>query len=217
VQTAEVNRKVPALVYPFGFEPTFYPDRLSEPSKLKKPSTIFVGSMCDMWGDWVPDEWIVPIMEQTLPKRHRWLFLTKNPSRYYAMQDRSMYGMHYGDYKNCWFGASITTSNEASTHSDTMFTLDLPHKFFSAEPLLEDIAPHVDFEGVQWLIIGALTKNGRVVSPERGGTRAEWIKSLAEKANKAKIPVFFKDSAYKLFPEIPYDVWIRDLPYLEGR
>jgi hypothetical protein len=45
-------------LYPFGFAPTFHHYRLDEPSKLKKPSTIFVGSMADMFGEWVPDSWI---------------------------------------------------------------------------------------------------------------------------------------------------------------
>jgi protein gp37 len=33
--------------------PRLFPDRLSEPSMLKKRSRIFVGSMCDLFGDWI--------------------------------------------------------------------------------------------------------------------------------------------------------------------
>jgi Bacteriophage protein gp37 len=222
VQTAGVTRKAPARVYPFGFEPTFYPERLNEPSKLRKPSTIFVGSMCDMWGDWVPNEWINEILCALDTKvkskigRSKFIFLTKNPTRYDTLRwERKMYRTYIYDK---WFGASITTSKDASMFSDTMRRLDVPHRFFSAEPLLEGIAPHVDFEGVQWLIIGALTKNGRVVPPEQGGTRPEWVEALVDKALVAQVPIFLKNSV-GIAPFGPYNngrgVNLRALPYLE--
>ena len=31
--------------------PEFFPERLKEPERLKKPSVIFVGSMCDIFSD----------------------------------------------------------------------------------------------------------------------------------------------------------------------
>lgn len=48
------GKKVP---YPFNFEPTFHKYRLDEYS-IKKGRTIFVCSMADLFGEWVPDEWI---------------------------------------------------------------------------------------------------------------------------------------------------------------
>jgi len=48
--------------YPFGFAPTFHRYRLSEPAKTKKPQTVFVGSMADVFGEWIPDEWIAEIV-----------------------------------------------------------------------------------------------------------------------------------------------------------
>jgi protein gp37 len=44
--------------YSYGFAPTFHRYRLGEPGKLKKPSTIFVCSMSDLFGEWIPDAWI---------------------------------------------------------------------------------------------------------------------------------------------------------------
>ena len=219
VQTAGVKRTERVPAFPFGFEPTFYPNRLPEPSTLRKPSTIFVGSMCDMWGDWVPMKWQADIIfEAAMNPEHRYLFLTKNPSAYYGISSPQYSASIDYEQLDFWYGASITTSNDAFMFSDTMFTLDLPHKYFSAEPLLEDIAPHVEFNGVQWLIIGARTKNGRVVPPEQGGTRPEWVEALVEKAQRSRVPVFIKDSVYKqMWPHIPYDVWLRALPYLEGK
>ena len=65
--------------YPFGFDPTFHRYRLDEPQKWKKPRNIFVCSMADLFGDWVPDEWIREVFQacEAAPQ-HRYLFLSKN-------------------------------------------------------------------------------------------------------------------------------------------
>ena len=44
--------------YPKGFSPTFHKYLLDEPSKSITPRRVFVCSMGDLFGDWVPDEWI---------------------------------------------------------------------------------------------------------------------------------------------------------------
>ena len=49
------------LVYPFGFAPTLHRYRLDTPAKLKMGNNIFVGAMADVFGSWVPDEWIAEI------------------------------------------------------------------------------------------------------------------------------------------------------------
>jgi len=46
-----------------GFNPYFWRDRLREPLALKKPARIFVCSMADLFGDWVPREWIEAVFE----------------------------------------------------------------------------------------------------------------------------------------------------------
>lgn len=74
------NRKAS---FPFEFDPTFHRYRLDEPEHYKNPQTIFVCSMADLFGDWVPDEWIEEVFAacKNAPQ-HRYLFLTKNPKRY---------------------------------------------------------------------------------------------------------------------------------------
>jgi protein gp37 len=43
---------------PYEFDPTFYRYRLGEPARKKRPRNIFVCSRADLFGEWVPDEWI---------------------------------------------------------------------------------------------------------------------------------------------------------------
>ena len=68
--------------YPYRFMPTFHQYRLGEPAKWTTPRTIFVCSMADLFGDWVPYEWIQKVFEACkAAPQHRYLFLTKNPDR----------------------------------------------------------------------------------------------------------------------------------------
>ena len=50
-------------VYPYKFAPTFHRYHLNEPQKHKKPQNVFVCSMADLFGDWIPDEWIQAVFK----------------------------------------------------------------------------------------------------------------------------------------------------------
>lgn len=51
-----------ALPYPYGFKPTLYRYRLNE-YQNKKSRNIFVCSMADLFGKWVPDGWKIEVLE----------------------------------------------------------------------------------------------------------------------------------------------------------
>jgi protein gp37 len=73
----------PIVPYPNGFAPTLHRYRMNEPTSIKNPQTIFVCSMADLFGEWVPDEWIQEVFKACdAAPQHRYLFLTKNPKRY---------------------------------------------------------------------------------------------------------------------------------------
>ena len=74
------NGKAVDAPFPFGFEPTLHRYRLDEPYQ-RRGLNIFVCSMADLFGEWVPDEWIEEVMNACLlSPQHRYLFLTKNPA-----------------------------------------------------------------------------------------------------------------------------------------
>jgi protein gp37 len=180
------------LVYPFDFEPTLHRYRMDIPKKLKMGNNIFVGAMSDIFGEWVPDEWISEVMtvcrENTI---HNYLFLTKNPERYQRL--------NLPDEQNMWYGTSIT--NEADI--DRLNYLPTGHKtFVSIEPLLADIKAQ-DYgnmfkDKVDWIIIGAETgrSKGKVVPS------FEWIKDIVLMADEAEIPVFMKESLVPIVGEV---------------
>lgn len=170
--------------YPFDFAPTFHQYRLGEPAAWTKPRTIFVCSMADLFGDWVPDEWIKRVFEacEAAPQ-HRYLFLTKNPARYFGLAKTGLLPKD----KNFWYGTTTTTQKEDFFWSDDHNT------FLSIEPI------HGPFEKMEigalerftnWIIVGAETGSRKdKVIPEKA-----WIDELAACAWENEVPIFMKES-----------------------
>ena len=96
--------KVTKAPYPFDFNPTFHRYRLDEPARKTKGQNIFVCSMADLFGDWVPQEWIMEVWEAcTKADWHNYLFLTKNPKRFKEIYRSEL------DYRcYMWFGTTVT-------------------------------------------------------------------------------------------------------------
>lgn len=130
--------------YPFGFEPTFHRYRLNEPAKVKKPQKIFVCSMADLFGEWVPDEWIDEVFKacEAAPW-HTYMFLTKNPKRYndaiemIACEERS-FALSEGYWDKFWFGTTITCQDDVERVKN-LSKFSEGHKFLSIEPLLSEV------------------------------------------------------------------------------
>ena len=183
---------------PGGFKPAFHENRLDEPYKIKKPSRIFVGSMCDLFGDWVPNDWIYSVLATCeMNPQHQYLFLTKNPERYERL---FIYDEKIKPHANWWLGATFDTANDTSTFRDHLWPLHEEgwHTWASAEPLLEDIASYMEWEDtIDWLVIGAMTGPG---SKERQPQR-EWVRKLVVEADNYGIPVFMKRSLQTLIDE----------------
>ncbi len=186
------------LVYPFGFEPTFHRYRLNALDKLKMGNNIFVGAMTDMFGEWVPDEWIEEIFTECKARpQHNYMFLTKTPERYCALADAEKLPKN----KNFWYGSTITKKGQAMFDGGIHW-----NTFISIEPLLECLDVGLgSFGCTPWIIIGAETGNnkGKIV-PER-----EWIENIVETASITQAAVFMKDS---LIPIVGEENMRRDLP-----
>lgn len=180
--------------YPFGFEPTFHRYKLNEPQKWKKPRNIFVCSMADLFGDWVPDEWIAEVFRacEAAPQ-HRYLFLTKNPKRFKLLRES---GIKLP--KGCWIGTSVSKDKEAYDQytgrtryiSDNW---DTNAKWFvSVEPILERMSRNSieNLTAMHWVIVGAETGNRK----EKIVPQKEWIEEIADECKRCRVPIFMKES-----------------------
>lgn len=186
--------------YPFYFNPTLHRYRLDEPQRKTKPQTIFVCSMADLFGAWVPDEWIEAVFEacEKAPQ-HRYLFLTKNPQRYIDLSESGRLLAK----NNMWYGTTVTKLNEPF-----FWSIDR-HTFVSIEPIMEDFTKGIIKKRdiyVEWVIVGAETGNRKnKVIPKK-----EWIDAIAEKCDSSNINLFLKDS---LIPIVGEENMRREFPW----
>lgn len=174
--------------YPYYFSPTFHRYRLGEPQSWKKPRNIFVCSMADLFGDWVPDEWIEQVFEacEAAPQ-HKYLFLTKNGKRYLELARKGI----MPDADNFWYGCSVTRPDAPFFFSNKFKT------FASIEPILEpfDWVPGLKHIGLpDWIIVGAETGNRKnKVRPEK-----DWLGGIVNGCAEHNIPLFMKESLREL-------------------
>lgn len=193
------NAKPQYLPYPFSFKPTLHRYRLDEPKCKTKGRTIFVCSMADLFGEWVPDSWIQAVFEacEAAPQ-HRYLFLTKNGQRYEQI------GL-CPNRKNFWYGTTRTGANPDLECGAS----DNDHTFLSIEPLLAPLDKStlnaIEYWG--WVIIGAETGNRKnKVIPKK-----EWVDEIIKACRGAGVPVFLKTSLLEVMEgefiqEYPWEV-----------
>lgn len=194
--------------YPFGFEPTLHRYRLDQPSKWSEPRTIFVCSMADLFGEWVPLEWIREVFDACRKaSQHRYIFLTKNPRR---LQELEAMG-ELPDEPNFWYGSTVETYPDGPAENcwKALFIprISKANTFVSIEPIMGDFEQQGITNNVDWVIVGAETGNrAGKVAPER-----RWIENLVNLCEIAETPLFMKDSLRELMgddfkQEFPWEV-----------
>ncbi len=195
--------------YQHGFEHHYWrPHNLNAPLKVKDESGIFVGSMADLFGHWVPEEQIRKVLD--VMERANW----------HIFQTLSKYPLRLAQYnpfpENVWVGVSTPAGHTMSetgaaralhVYLRHLEEVDAPVRFLSAEPLSFDVAAslddHLSYFGklpFEWVLIGAASNGSRVYQPN-----AEWTARLVELLDKQGIPVFFKGN-------LVWDDWREDFP-----
>jgi protein gp37 len=168
-----------------SFEPTFYPERLGELGKLKKPAKIFVCSVADLFASWTKPEWRNAVLNEIHKPEYNHLtfqLLTKNPVGIPA---------DIVPKENIWIGTTITCQQEL---------IQIGHlvdrwkgiKFVSFEPLLSEINPLLltsDYwRQIDWVIIGKLTGSKKVKLEKH------WVENLVHDCRAVGIPIFLKNN-----------------------
>ncbi len=181
-----------ADVYPFKFEPAYHEYRLAAPKNTKVPDSdrpqdgrVFVCSMADLFGKWVPQAWIRSVFDACLESPEwEYMFLTKWPARYSKMP---LIGA-------AWYGASVVQQSDVNRVERAMLNFDAPEsiKWCSLEPMLEPIT----FNDLSWcnlMVIGSQTgttqPDGRV---EEFAPEFDWIVDVVNQCRDAGIPYYLK-------------------------
>jgi protein gp37 len=199
-------RDIANRFYAQGFAPTFHADRLSAPQNTKVPAlpeeasladhvgsrTVFVCSMADLFGEWVPQEWIDAVLD-SVRAAPQWtaIFLTKNPDR--------LVGIDFPD--NAWVGATVDTQARVAATEAAFWHVKAGHRFVSCEPLLEPVtfyAPDV----FDWFIVGGCSGNSRTPASQPEWL---WVESIVRQAREVNAMVYMKTNLTVRAREYPED------------
>ena len=178
------NRRWGAPEYPSvgpNERPAIYLDEKirTQPYEWRKPRMIFVCSMTDLFGEWVPDEWILKVMDvMVLAPRHTFQVLTKRPGRMQALLGGVVLPPHI------WVGATIE-EDRFSWRADHLRKMAAQVRWISAEPLLSGL-PSLDLTDIDWLVAGGES------GPRHRPLDLMWVRDLRDRCEDAGTAFFFK-------------------------
>lgn len=165
--------------YRKGFELTLQPHMLKLPLSWRRPQTIFVNSMSDLFHVDVPLEYIrqvFTVMEQA--SWHRFQVLTKRAERLEEVAAKLAWP------GNVWMGVSVE-SQRYTFRIDHLRRTPAAVKFLSLEPLLGPLTG-LQLEGIDWAIVGGESGPGARSMP------AAWVRDIRDQCVRAGVAFFFK-------------------------
>jgi len=165
--------------YANGFQVTLHEHVLEYPLNWKKPQTIFVNSMSDLFHEHVPDSFIFKIFD-IMRKAfwHKFQVLTKRSTRLKKLAPMLEWT------PNIWMGVSVE-NNETKFRIDDLRMVSANIRFLSLEPLLGAL-PSLNLDNIDWVIVGGESGPGARVM------RKEWVIEIKEQCREQNVPFFFK-------------------------
>ena len=165
--------------FPNGFALTLRPDALEIPLHWRRPRTIFVNSMSDLFHKDVPEEYIQRVFDiMVRTPQHTYQVLTKRAERLARLAPRLPWPSHV------WMGVSVE-SPAFTWRIDYLRRTPAAIRFISAEPLLERL-PRLNLDGIHWLIAGGESQSG--CRPAELG----WFSDLRDQCTAAEVQFFLK-------------------------
>ncbi|MBN1176099.1 MAG: phage Gp37/Gp68 family protein [Dehalococcoidales bacterium] len=165
--------------YVNGFSVTLHEETLMLPLKWKKPQTIFVNSMSDLFHEDIPVEFIFRVFDvMCRADWHNFQILTKRADRMLELNPRLTWAPHI------WMGVTVEEQN----YTDRINRLQKTNarvKFLSLEPLLSPI-PNLQLEGIDWVIVGGES------GPKARPMKKEWALDIRNQCQEKRVPFFFK-------------------------
>ena len=164
--------------YVNGFDLTIQ-ESSTLPLSWKKPQTIFVNSMSDLFHEEIDEDYIQRVFDVMRRAHwHRFQVLTKRSERLAEMSPRIAWPT------NIWMGVSIER-RDYTFRIDHLRATGALIKFLSLEPLLGPL-PNMDLTGIHWAIVGGESGPGCRPMPE------EWVLDIRDQCESGGVPFFFK-------------------------
>ncbi|MBI1321216.1 MAG: DUF5131 family protein [Candidatus Hydrogenedens sp.] len=168
-----------AANYRNGFEVTTHEHALALPLRWKKPQTIFVNSMSDLFHKDVPTEFIMRVFEVMVAADwHQYQILTKRPERVRELSAKLPWKRHI------WMGVSVEDARQIN-RIEALKATSASIKFLSLEPLIGPLAD-LPLTGIDWVIVGGESGPGaRPIDPS-------WVRDIRDQCRTSNVPFFFK-------------------------
>ena len=162
-----------------GFDLQLRPDRLRQPLGWRKPRTIFVNSMSDLFHEEIPLDYIRGVFDVMCQASwHVFQILTKRDERLAELAPVLDWP------PNVWMGVSV--ENRRFVHrADALRQVPAAIRFISAEPLLGPLEG-LDLTDVHWLIAGGES------GPRHRRLDLDWVRDLRERCHESDVAFFFK-------------------------
>lgn len=211
------NMKRMEKVYPNGFAPSFRSNSLNAPRNTNVPDeaktdarfkNVFTCSMADLFGRWVPKEWIDSVMK-SVSENNQWdfLFLTKFPQRLSEIEIP----------ENAWMGTTVDLQARVANAEKAFEKVNCRVKWLSVEPMIEPLK-FTRLDLFDWVVIGGAsvaegTKNENGEN-QKWEPPFEWIYDLVTQCREAGTKVYMKSNlgiANRIL-ELPMDLPLKQDP-----
>lgn len=160
------------------------PEALADPFAWKKPQTIFVNSMSDLFHENMPVDDIRRVCEVMAKANwHTYQVLTKRADRLRDLLSGPL--RDFTGYSHIWWGTSVENQRHGLPRIEHLRMTPAVVRFLSVEPLLEDLG-RLDLAGIDWVIVGG--ESG--VRARR--LEAEWVRAIRDQCVQAGVKFFFK-------------------------
>lgn len=166
---------------------TINTEMLAKWARMRKPKKHFVGSMTDVFGEWVPNKMIFALLDAmaTAPMQ-TFQVLTKRPERCPGLIDKWLAWNGLPKLpENIWLGTSAENQRYLDERLRWLMLAQAQVRFLSLEPLLGPIEIGQS-SPVDWVIIGG--ESGSKARP----LDVDWVSDILEQCKAANIPAFVK-------------------------
>lgn len=165
--------------YRDGFSVTLHPDLLDVPRRWKRPRTVFVNSMSDLFHENIPDSYIGWVFEtmRACPQ-HTFQVLTKRADRLAALAQALPWPA------NVWTGVSVE-DRRVIGRIEGLRAVPAKIRFLSLEPLIGPL-DDLPLQGISWVIVGGES------GPRARPMKPEWVNSILRQCRAAGTAFFFK-------------------------
>lgn len=168
-----------SINYADGFKLRTHEHVLELPLSWRKPQTIFVNSMSDLFHKNVPTEFIENVFDvMNRASWHTFQVLTKRSERLFQLDKYLKWA------PNIWMGVSVENEKFISRIDHLRYT-NAQIKFLSLEPLIGPIHNLV-LKNIDWVIVGGESGPGARPMME------SWVLDIKDECVQQNVPFFFK-------------------------